>query len=333
MEAKPTIKQLAVKYLNHLELEKNRASKTVENYKHYLDRFIKWCPEEYPDSITIEIIFDYHVYLHKELELGKVTQSYHLVAIRGFFAFLEKIDIKCLAPRKIEVGKQERKKVEFLKPDEVEKLLSTPSLFLHSMPIITLRDKAILHLLYASGVRVSELIAMNTDEIDFERDEFSVKGKGNKTRIVFLSENAKRCIGEYLDARDNLDKFKEEKALFLRFNRLSNKQANPESNRLTPRSVQRMVKGYAEMAGFTKIVTPHTLRHSFATDLLFNGADIRSVQEMLGHSSIITTQMYTHVTNGRLKEVYKRFHGKNQTEKAEIKLIKSETDEIMKSVA
>ncbi|TRZ78645.1 hypothetical protein D4R87_00235 [bacterium] len=245
----------------------------------------------------------------KDEELKQITQNYHIIALRGFLKYLSKKDIKSLPAEQVELGQQNRAQVEFLLEDELKRLLESPISALDiakndNEKLIALRDKAILELLFSSGLRVSELVSLNKEDVNFDRGEFSVMGKGKKTRVAFLSDDAKKALDTYIKSRKDI-----EEELFIRLNKLSNIKTTDTSKRLTTRSVQRIVSHYAKIAGIVKHVTPHTIRHSFATNLLFNGADIRSVQTMLGHSNIATTQIYTHVTNKRLKDVHKKFHG------------------------
>ena len=235
--------------------------------------------------------------------LKKVTQNYHIIAIRGFLKYLAKRDIKTIPAEKVELGKQEEREVTFLEPAELRRLLQAPE----GTSLSSLRDRAILETLFSTGLRVSELCSLNRDEIDINRGEFAVRGKGNKLRLVFLSEPAKAALASYLDKRNDAHE-----ALFIRIPR-NERFEKYEDLRLTPRSVQRIIKKYAVIAGIVgKKVSPHALRHSFATDLLRSGADIRSVQALLGHSSVTTTQIYTHVTDKQLREVHQRFHGKSK---------------------
>lgn len=294
-------------FLEYLELERSRSQKTIENYSHYLRRFLTWSKISKPEEITSELLHSYRLYLNR-LEDGsgstlkRSTQNYHLIAIRSFLKYLSKRDIKSLACEKIEIGKNPSHEIEFLDSAEVERLLASA----HSEEIKGLRDRAILELLFSAGLRVSELVHINRDQINLERQEFSVRGKGDKIRIVFISDTAKKAVEKYLAKRQDIDP-----ALFIRY---SNKKISedPETKRLTSRSIQRIVKSYAAAAGIVKDVHPHTIRHSFATDLLSNGADIRSVQTMLGHSSITTTQIYTHVTNEQLKDIHHKYHAKKK---------------------
>lgn len=302
-----TLNNLLTEFLEYLEIERTRSQKTIENYHHYLKRFLLWSKISKPEQISAELVRNYRIHLNrltdeKGQELKRITQNYHLIAIRSFLKYLAKRDIKSLSAEKIEVGKNPSHEIEFLDSQEIERLLQAAS----AQDIKTLRDRAILELLYSAGLRVSELININRDQINLERQEFSVRGKGDKLRLVFISNTAKEFLEKYLNKRTDIDN-----AIFIRFSQKKISE-NQETKRLTARSIQRIVKFYAAKAGIVKDVHPHTLRHSFATDLLTNGADIRSVQTMLGHSSITTTQIYTHITNKQLRDVHKKYHGSNK---------------------
>lgn len=295
-------------YLEYLEIEQNRSQKTIGNYHHYLTRLSDFAGEIKVADIDQELIRKWRLWLnrlgsyHSE-ELSKTTQNYHLIALRNFLKYCAKRDIKALAPEKIELAKVRRPQVTFLNEQEMERLLSAPNI----ETIGGLRDRAILELLYSSGLRVSELVGLNKEHINLKRREFMVRGKGQKDRPIFISQESADWIEKYLNKRsDSLP------ALFVRVGN-SPQLASTSGNymRLTPRSVQRMVQKYAVLVGITKHVSPHTLRHSFATDLIMNGADIRSVQAMLGHSNIATTQVYTHITDPHLKSVHENFHRKH----------------------
>ncbi len=307
------VKELLSHYLEYLEVEKGRSAKTVENYHRYLLQFFSWANIKTPSAITLDLVRKYRVWLnrserqHGEL-LKKVTQNYYIIALRSFLKYLGKIGVPSLPPEQVELGKQEEREVAFLEWSDMERLLASPS----GDDIGSLRDRAILETLFSTGLRVSELTALDRDEINIEKGEFSVRGKGGKIRIVFLSDNAKKALRAYLAKRRDTDP-----AFFVRFGRMKSgtktaplRQNKNEDLRLTPRSVERLVRKYAIKAGITEHVVPHTMRHSYATDLLRNGADIRSVQALLGHSSITTTQIYTHVTDKQLKEIYQKYHGK-----------------------
>ena len=300
--------ELIIDFIEHLEVERGRSSRTSENYRHYLERFIEFAGDITVDQITSELMRKYRLWLNRYEgsrgdEIALITQSYHLIAMRGFLNYLSKRDIPSMAPNKIELPKVHRKQVTFLHYDEVERMLDAIP---DDEKLTSLRDKAILELLFSSGLRVSELVGLNRDHINTKRREFSVRGKGQKDRPIFLSQAAAALITTYLEARtDSLA------PLFLNHSRNSVSDTSGEFRRLTPRSIQRIITHYAKLAGITKHVSPHTMRHSFATDLLMNGADIRSVQSMLGHSSISTTQVYTHVTDAHLREVYEQFHSES----------------------
>lgn len=313
------IKKLKTQYLEYLEIEKDRSQKTIENYDHYLERFLEWAQISSASEITDDLVRRFRLQLNRIADekgsprsssggagrpLKKITQNYHVIAIRNFLKFLAKRDIKTLAAEKIELGKTLRMEVEFLDSDEIDRIFKA----VEGLDLKSLRDRAILELLYSSGLRVSELTNLNRDQVNLKTQEFSVRGKGGKVRVVFISDRAKNALERYLDKRSDVDS-----AVFARIGiKRLEKGKNTNNLRLTPRSIQRIVKYYALKAGIVKDVHPHTLRHSFATDLIQNGADIRSVQEMLGHSSVTTTQIYTHVTNKQLKEVHKAFHGKRR---------------------
>ncbi len=311
MSSPLSLSELAARFGEHLEVELNRSPRTTESYTRVLLAFFAWGALERPEDITAEKVREYRLFLNRRPgrdgdRLKRSTQSYHAIVIRTFLKFLSKIDVPCLPAEKVEVGKAEDREVDFLEYDEVLRLFDAAE---GDAPKAR-RDRAILELLFSSGLRVSELTNLNRDHVNLEKGEFSVRGKGSKLRIVFLSEDARRALSRYLDSRDDVDP-----ALFVGHPKkgLQNKEAAArDSARLTPRSVQRIVKFYAKKAGILKDVHPHTLRHSFATDLLLNGADIRSVQSMLGHASITTTQIYTHITNERLKEVHQSFHAKRK---------------------
>jgi site-specific recombinase XerD len=304
---------LIAEFLEYLEIQKGCSPLTIRQYRHYLKRFHNWLtensPTTRPDEINLDLIRRYRLYLahlrtRDGLPLQRATQSYHIVALRAFLRYLlVQRDIPTLSPDKIELPKQGSRSVAFLNAEQMERLLRSPKISNNA----GLRDKTILETLFSTGLRVSELVKLNRDQIDLERKEFGVKGKGNKLRVVFLSDTAAQWIELYLQARK--DNFK---PLFIRHSGKVDIQKSGEKMRLTARSVERIVAKYAKRSGLPIDVTPHTLRHSFATDLLMSGADIRSVQEMLGHESIRTTQVYTHVTNRHLKEVHRTFHSRNR---------------------
>jgi site-specific recombinase XerD len=295
-------------FIEYLEVEGGRMPRTAENYEFYLTRFVEFAGDITPDQITAELLRKYRLWLnrYKSLdgnELAMITQSYHLIALRGFLKYFSRRDIPSLAPDKIELPKTHRKQVTFLHYDEVVRLLDEIDTNKES----GLRDRAILELLFSSGLRVSELVNLNRDHINTKRREFMVRGKGQKDRPVFISQAAADWVEQYLAMRqDTLA------PLFISYSKNVEANTSGDYRRLTARSIQRMVSKYARLAGITKHVSPHTMRHSFATDLLMNGADLRSVQSMLGHSNIATTQIYTHVTDAHLKDVYEKFHSESK---------------------
>ncbi len=303
-----SLKDLKNEYLEYLEIERNRASKTLENYGRYLNRFIAFAKVSNIADVNEDLIRQYRLYLNrlKDTEgqpLKHVTQNYHIIALRNFLKYLAKRGIKSVAAERVELGKQEDRQVSFLEAGELTRLIAAPE----GQGLSVLRDRAILHTFFSTGMRVSELCSLDRDMIDVKRGELAVRGKGGKIRPVFLSDEARETIAGYLEARPDADE-----ALFIRIPK-SGTFGKDSNLRLTPRSVQRIVKHYAIKAGIIgKKVSPHTLRHSFATDLLRSGADIRSVQAMLGHSSVTTTQIYTHVTDKGLREVHERFHNKKK---------------------
>lgn len=291
-------------FLEYLEIEQNRSQKTIANYDHYLTRLLDFAGDIKVSDIDPELIRKWRLWLNRlgtnvSDELQKNTQNYHLIAVRSFLKFCAKRDIVALPADKVELAKTQRKQVTFLNEDEIDRLFSQPD----TEKINGLRDRAILELLFSSGLRVSELVSLDKDHIDLKRREFMVRGKGQKDRPVFISQEAAGWIQKYLDSRkDNV------KPLFVRYSGKKSVDLSGNYHRLTARSVQRLVNRYALMAGITKHVSPHTLRHSFATDLIMNGGDLRSIQAMLGHSNIATTQIYTHVTDPHLKSIHERFH-------------------------
>ena len=293
----------------YLEIEKNRSPLTVRNYHFYLKRFLAFAKITKPEQITYEVVRQFRLYLNRMIVNGrpltKSTQNYHSIAIRNFLKYLARHDIKTMAPEKIELAKQEQRQVEFLEADELDRFLLQPKRVKEGL--IALRDQAILELLFSTGLRVSELSKLKIDQINLKRDEFTVRGKGAKLRVVFLSSTAKEALRGYLSKRRDPSAY-----LFVGHDRAKGGRETVEG--LTPRSIQRLVEYYAKTAGITKHITPHTLRHTFATDLLLGGADIRSVQSLLGHASITTTQIYTHITNAQMKTVYQTFHGKQRKE-------------------
>lgn len=303
------LSQLIEQFLEYLEVEKNASPLTIRNYRHYLIRFIKWLGKEKPmlSDLNLQIIRQYRVYLSRlevrDGNLSRKTQSYHIIALRAFLKWLRKNDFEALAPEKLDLPKAETHSPNFLSGEQVERLLNAPTL---STPQGK-RDKALLELLFSTGLRVSELVSLDRDKVNLDTREFGIIGKGRRPRVVFLSRRASRWLEEYLATRD--DNYN---PLFVRYAGKKDAATSDDQMRLTPRSVQRLIKKYARKVKLPLEVTPHVMRHSFATDLLMAGADIRSVQEMLGHKNIQTTQIYTHVTNKQLKDVHDAFHRGNR---------------------
>lgn len=302
------LSELSMDFIESLEVERGRSQKTAENYYLYLQRLIEFAGDIEVDKITSELIRKYRLWLNRYKndngdELSMNTQNYHLIALRSFLKYCSKRDIPTLTPEKIELPKVKRRQVSFLTTEETERLINTVDL----NTTTGLRDRAIIELLFSSGLRVSELTNLNRDHINLSRGEFTVRGKGQKDRPVFISPEASEWLAKYIETRKD-----RATPLFIRYSGFKTGDDKGESFRLTPRSVQRLVQNYARLAGITKHVSPHTLRHSFATDLLMNGADLRSVQSMLGHSNISTTQVYTHVTDQHLKKVHEKFHRSHQ---------------------
>lgn len=295
-----------VDFLEYLEIEQGRSQRTIANYDHYLTRLSDFAGDIKISDIDAELIRKWRLWLNRlgsnvSDELQKNTQNYHLIALRSFLKFCAKRDIPALPADKIELAKTVRKQVTFLSENELERIFAQPQID----TIAGLRDRAILELLFSSGLRVSELVGLDREHINLKRREFMVRGKGQKDRPIFISETAAKWLQLYLDKRqDNV------RPLFVRYGGRRAVDTSGNYHRLTARSVQRLVANYALLAGITKHVSPHTMRHSFATDLLMNGADLRSVQAMLGHSNIATTQIYTHVTDPHLRKIHEQFHGK-----------------------
>lgn len=304
-----TLSALITDFLEYLELERNSSQLTIRNYDHYLKRFLEFTKDIKPEDIDLKLIRSYRLYLSRYLDpltkkpLKRITQNYFMIALRAFLRYLARQDIASLSPEKVELGEQEARPLKILDDNGLKSLLEAPN----TQRKDGIRDRAILETLFSTGLRVSELANLNRDTINLDRREFSIVGKGGKERIVFLSDSAVDTLERYLAFRK--DTFK---PLFIRFQGKIDPNENGASMRLTPRSIERIVEKYVKKLGLSVKATPHTLRHSFATDLLINGADIRSVQEMLGHSSIQTTQIYTHVTNAHLKDVHKAFHSGNK---------------------
>ena len=293
-------------FLEYLEIEQNRSQKTIANYDHYLTRLMDFAGDIKVQDIDPELIRKWRLWLNRlgtntSDELSAMTINYHLIALRSFLKFCAKRDIKAMNAAKIELARTNRKQVTFLTEEELESLFAQPK----TDTVIGIRDRAILELLFASGLRVSELVGLDRGHINLKRREFMVRGKGQKDRLVFVSESAVDWIERYLDKRtDNT------KPLFIRYSGSTKVDLSGNYRRLTARSIQRLIARYALLAGITKHVSPHTMRHSFGTDLLMNGADLRTVQVMLGHSNIATTQIYTHITDPHLKSAYERYHHK-----------------------
>ncbi len=308
---------LVREFLEYCEVERGRSARTVRNYDFYLGRFMEFAGDLAPSKISGELVRKYRLWLNRLVDvhgepLKKNTQNYHLIALRSFLKYLAKRDIDTLAPEKIELAKMPDRDVVFLEEEELDRFLSAPirdksgNIMDEALSVTQLRDKSVVEMLFSTGLRVSELVKLKQDDINLKREEFTVKGKGGKSRVVFLSEQARYWIKRYLGKRKDMNPY-----LFVSHDRAQKaKTRSDEDKPLTARSVQRTIERMAKAAGITKPVTPHTLRHSYATDLLRNGADIRSVQHMLGHASITTTQIYTHVTDKGLREVHKKFHRK-----------------------
>ncbi len=304
------IKTLKIQYLEYLEIEKNRSAKTLENYGRYLDRFLGFAKVASASDISEDLIRQYRLHINRLKDnegnlLKKITQNYHIITLRNFLKYLAKRGVRCVPAEKVELGKQEDREVTFLEANELGRLVSATE---GKSGLDALRDKAIISTLFCTGMRVSELCSLDRDKVDINGGEISIRGKGSKIRLVFLSDQTKKDLLEYLKKRIDIDE-----AMFIRIPRAKNALAKESNLRLTPRSIQRIIKKYATKAGIIgKNVSPHSLRHSYATDLLRNGADIRSVQALLGHSSVTTTQIYTHVTDKQLREVHQRFHNKKK---------------------
>lgn len=299
--------ELKQQFLEYLEIERGRSVKTVENYDRYLERFLQFIQVSQPEKITEEQVKNFRMHLNRQpgtktrgrAETMKPrTQNYYLIALRAFLKFLRKRGIKSLNPERIELAKVSERSLDLISPTELKRLMNAPD----TKTLEGKRDQAILELLFSTGLRISELTGLCIDDVDLSRDEFSVRGKGDKVRVVFLSDSARKALKDYLKNRKDMDD-----AMFVRYGRKMNDGGDL---RLSPRAVQRLLKKYAAAAGITRKVTPHVIRHSFATDLLSNGADLRSVQALLGHANIATTQVYTHVTDKHLREIHKKFHSK-----------------------
>ncbi len=314
------LSELKRQFLEYIEIERGRSLRTVVNYNHYLDKFIEFAGDINPEDITDNVFREYRLFLNRQTikqgnakktyqrdgrseTLKKRTQNYYLIALRAFLKFANKIGIKTMSPERIELAKVGERSLDLITKADLDKIMKGPD----TSTISGLRDKAILEMLFSTGLRVSELCSLPRD-INLDSEELSVRGKGEKVRVVFISEEAKKAVQDYLDKRDDMSD-----ALFVQVAspiKKSDKSGNEISGALTSRSVERIIRSYAIKAGISKKVTPHVLRHIFATDLLSNGADLRSVQTMLGHANIATTQIYTHITDKHLRDIHKNFHNK-----------------------
>ena len=304
---------LVDEFLEYLEIERNLSPLTIRDYRYYLNNFINWSAASHPifspKDLTIDTVRKYRVYLahlnspNGNLPLKKVTQNYYVIALRSFLRYLIRKDLAVVVPEKIELPKTESRSLKFLDRDQLDRLLAQPDISKDA----GLRDKAIMEMLFSTGLRVSELCRLDRDQVNIERKEFGVIGKGQRARVVFISDRCALWLERYLSKR--LDQFK---PLFIRYAGNQEPIINGEKMRLTSRSVQRILDKYVRKARLPVKATPHVLRHSFATDLLMNGADLRSVQELLGHKNVATTQIYTHVTNAQLRDVHKAFHSGNK---------------------
>lgn len=315
-ESSNELQGLIQDFLDHIEVERGVSKLTVRNYKHYLNRFAAWVLEEgiapSLSEITQAVVRQYRLYLSRftygqgrtlSRTLSRKTQGYHIIALRAFLRWLIRTDRQALSPDKIDLPKGESHSLKFLNAEQVERLLNSPSL----STITGKRDRAILEVLFSTGLRVSELVSLNREKVDLDRREFGVIGKGGKPRVVFLSQRSVDWVQRYLNARDD-----HYKPLFIR-HKLKDDPTNSDAKmRLSVRTIQRLIKKYAQKVNIPVDVTPHVIRHSFATDLLMAGADLRSVQEMLGHKNVSTTQIYTHITNPRLRDIHENYHGKGK---------------------
>ncbi len=298
------IERLLQDYLNYLEIEKNRSPRTSENYQHYLREFLKFAKISSPAEITDDVVREFRVALARREGLKRVTQGYYAIALRNFLKYLAKRDIKALSAEKIELPKIPGRQIDTLEYGDLERLLAAPK----GDSLRDLRDKAVLEIFFSTGLRLAELCALPRG-IDLKRGELSVRGKGDKLRVVFISDSAREAVQKYMARRANTSGGDAEDKLFISLDR-AGKVIGP----ITPRAVQRLVEARAIQAGIPKHIHAHLLRHSFATDLLVNGAELRSVQELLGHANISTTQVYTHLTNKQLREVHQAFHGARRKE-------------------
>ena len=305
------LEELKRQFLEYLEIEKGRSVHTVTNYDHYLSRFLEYAKVREPRDVSETMVREYRLWLNRQPgtkvgrqhdTLKRKTQNYYLIALRAFLKYLRKLGIESLNPERIELAKVPERSLDLISSDELTRLMNAPD----TNTLSGLRDRAMLELLFSTGLRVSELCSLSQEDVDLSRDEFSVRGKGDKVRVVFLSDTARNAIRAYFKERKDFDD-----AMFVQYGK--NAKADEVKNkdlRLTSRSVQRIIKKYATIAGITRKVTPHVIRHSFATDLLSNGADLRSVQALLGHAHIGTTQIYTHVTDKHLRDIHKKYHSR-----------------------
>jgi len=298
-------------FLEYLEIEKGRSVHTITNYDRYLSRFLEYAKVKDANDLSETMVREYRLWLNRQPgtkigrqhdTLKRKTQNYYLIALRAFLKYLRKRGVESLNPERIELAKVPERSLDLISPQELDRLMKGPD----TNTLAGLRDRAILELLFSTGLRVSELCSLSQEDVDLTRDEFSIRGKGDKVRVVFLSDTAREAIRAYLKERKDFDD-----AMFIQYGKNAKQdEVKNKDLRLTPRSVQRIMKKYATIAGITRKVTPHVIRHSFATDLLSNGADLRSVQALLGHAHIGTTQVYTHVTDKHLRDIHKKFHSR-----------------------
>ncbi len=319
------LERLKQQFLEYMEIERGASLKTVRNYDLYVSRYLAFSKAKSAEDITEDSVREFRLQLNRapgvyvkgqaRATMKKNTQNYYLIALRRFLKYLMKRGITSLSPDRIELAKVGARHLDLISVDELSRLMKSPALVFASVKkedaqttrkaeLMMLRDTALLELFFSTGLRLSELCSLNRD-LDLSKDEFSIRGKGEKIRVVFLSDEAKTAIRNYLNKRVDM-----EEPMFVSVSGKRGSHNGTSEPRLTPRSIERIVKQHAINAGISRKVTPHVLRHSFATDLLSNGADIRSVQMMLGHANIATTQVYTHVTDKQLREVHKKFHSK-----------------------
>ena len=303
------LETLKREFLEHIEIEKGRALKTVENYDHYISRYFEFSKVQNAEDITSTSVREFRLWLNRQSmgnnratgkTVSRKTQNYYMIALRMFLKFLTRRGVKSMSAEEIDLAKVSERHLDLISQTELARLLKSSE----GDDVKSLRDKTILELLFSTGLRVSELCSL-TNDIDFSAGEFSIRGKGGKIRVVFISEDARATLKKYLSLRKDMSD-----ALFVQVGK--ELETKKEIRPLTRRSIERIVKQCAIKAGISKKVTPHVIRHCFATDLLSNGADIRSVQMMLGHANIATTQIYTHVTDAKLREIHKQFHGSHK---------------------